>query len=109
MHAPVAVLILSLLAGWSSSGPTGGPVNAVVVAPSDPAIVWAGNAAGVFRSTDGGATWIDSTDGLGAIRPTALLIDPHNPDTLYIELGYVRLHAPPPNRRGADVIQRTGA
>src|SRR5438093_10448530 len=44
-------------AGWSSSGPLGGAVNTVVVAPSDPAVVWAGSAAGVFRSIDGGATW----------------------------------------------------
>jgi photosystem II stability/assembly factor-like uncharacterized protein len=129
MHAPAAVLILSLLAGWSSSGPTGGAVNAVVVAPSDPSIVWAGNSAGVFRSTDGGATWsnvtgnfaevshlvvhpskpdtawlfsasadatrvyrtddggatwTDQTDGLPSLLPSALVIDPRNPDTLYL-------------------------
>jgi photosystem II stability/assembly factor-like uncharacterized protein len=130
----VITLIFSLLAtmtfaGWSSSGPTGGRIATVVVAPSDPAIVWAGNAAGAFRSTDGGATWasvggslldveylavhpadankawaatgsvdaarlyrtsdggatwIDSTDGLPAIRPSALFVDPSNPDTLYL-------------------------
>jgi len=110
-------------------GPTGGAVAAVVVAPSDPNVVWAGNSAGVFRSTDGGATWanvsgpvaevdklvvhpndpnkawaltgftpvsrvwrtsdggatwIDSTDGLPLLRPSALLIDPRDPSTLYV-------------------------
>ncbi|HYU27198.1 MAG TPA: hypothetical protein VEO74_18450, partial [Thermoanaerobaculia bacterium] len=80
MNAPAAVLILSLLApttfaGWSSSGPTGGIVNAVVVAPSDPAVIWAGNAAGVFRSTDGGATWTNVSGPLVdveyiAVHPT---------------------------------------
>lgn len=104
-------------------------MNAVVVSPSDPSIIWVGNTAGVFRSTDGGATWssgggrlidigylavhpadankawaltgsvqtarlyrttdggatwVDSTDGLPALRPTALLLDPRDPDTLYI-------------------------
>src|SRR6266516_5786859 len=138
MNAPAAALILSLLAGWSSSGPTGGAVNAVIVAPSDPAVIWAGNSAGVFRSTDGGATWtnvsgpvveadylavhpndankawvltgsfpvthvyrtsdggatwIDSTDGLSAVRPTELLIDSRNPDTLYIGSGCMQLFA----------------
>src|SRR4051812_11969374 len=141
----LAVLILFLaattFAAWSSSGPTGGPLTAVAVAPSDPAVVWAANSAGVFRSTDGGATWsdvsgpvvdvdylavhpndpnkawaltgsfpvthvyrtadggatwIDSTDGLGTIRPTALLIDPRNPDTLYIGSACEQLFAKPP-------------
>jgi photosystem II stability/assembly factor-like uncharacterized protein len=123
------VLATASFAGWSSSGPTGGAMLAVAVAPSDPNVIWAGNSAGVFRSTDGsatwtnvsgpvidvrflavhptdpnrawaltgalfsarlyrtldgGATWIDSTDGLPGIRPTALLVDPRNPDTLYI-------------------------
>ena len=127
--AIVFLIASTAFAGWSSSGPTGGAVTAVVVAPSDPTVVWAGNSAGVFRSadggatwanvggpvaevdclavhpsdpmkawaltgftpvshvwrtTDGGATWIDSTDGLPLLRPTALLVDPHNPDTLYL-------------------------
>ena len=128
---PTLVLLSLLLiasttfAGWSSSGPLGGAVNAVVVAPSNPAVIWAGSAAGVFRSTDGGATWsnvsgpladvarlvvhpkdadkawaLSSSQGLwrtvdggatwissntfAGIMPTALLIDPRDPDTLYV-------------------------
>jgi photosystem II stability/assembly factor-like uncharacterized protein len=103
----------------------GGAVTTVVVAPSDPAVVWAGSSAGVFRSTDGGATWsnvsgpladvahlvvhpndpgkawaLSSSQGVyrtvdggatwisankfAGITPTALLIDPRDPDTLYV-------------------------
>jgi photosystem II stability/assembly factor-like uncharacterized protein len=128
-YALIFFIATSAFAGWSSSGPTGGAVTAVVVAPSDPAVIWAGNAAGVFRSADGGATWsnvsgpvaevdylavhptdpakawvvtgftpvsrvwrttdagatwIDSNDGLPLLRPSALLVDPRNPDTLYL-------------------------
>jgi photosystem II stability/assembly factor-like uncharacterized protein len=127
--ATLFLLASTAFAGWSSSGPTGGAVAIVVAAPSDPKVVWAGNSAGVFRSTDGGATWanvsgpvvevvklvvhpndankawaltgftpvsrvwrtsdggatwIDSTDGLPSLRPTALLIDPRDPNTLYV-------------------------
>jgi len=61
MKTLAAVLIFFLataaLAGWSSSGPTGGRIATVVVAPSDSAVIWVGDAAGVFRSIDGGATW----------------------------------------------------
>jgi photosystem II stability/assembly factor-like uncharacterized protein len=127
-----ASFLLSLLftasssfGGWSSSGPTGGAVNAVVVAASDPAVIWAGSSGGVFRSTDGGATWANvsgpltsvarivvhpndpdkawalsaplglyrtvdggaiwiSSNRFAGITPTALLIDPRDPDTLYV-------------------------
>jgi len=122
-------VVLALSTTWHSSGPTGGAVATVVAAPSDPKVVWAGNSAGVFRSTDGGATWanvsgpvvevdklvvhpndpekawaltgstpvthvwrtsdggatwIDSTGALPNLRPSALLIDPRDPNTLYV-------------------------
>jgi len=132
---------LLLFLAWTSSGPTGGVVRAVAVVPSNAAVVWAANSAGVFRSTDGGttwadvsgpvvdvdffvvhpgdankawaltgdfslthvyrtadggATWLDSTDGLGELRPTAFLIDPRNPDTLYIGSTCEQLFGGPP-------------
>lgn len=125
----ILAVVLALSNSWTTGGPTGGRITAVAVAPSDPVVVWAGDAAGVFRSadggatwtnvsgplvdvdfiavhpfdpnkawvavssflsarvyrtTDGGATWIDSTNGLPAVRPSALYVDPRNPDTLYL-------------------------
>src|SRR5205085_7777205 len=72
-------LLLSLLllsstafAGWSSSGPIGGPVTSVVVAPSDSAVVWAASVAGVFRSTDGGTTWNDVSGAFADVRAMAV-------------------------------------
>ena len=141
---PIAPFLLSLLllsstafAAWTSSGPIGGPVTLVVVAPSDSAVVWAASSAGVFRSADSGATWTDvsggaftdvkglavhpadanrawalsanghvyRTDDGGAtwsdsttplLSPQTLLIDPHNPDTLYAggDCGPISLEGP---------------
>ena len=161
MKTIASILLLlvasAALAGWSSSGPTGGAVNAVVAAPSDPAVIWAANSAGVFRSadggatwanvsgpvveaaflvvhpadanrawvlsgsfasarlyrtTDGGVTWIDSTDGLPGVFPSALLIDPRNPDTLYIgsrcaQIGFAAAPVKPLFHETAGVFKST--
>src|SRR5437660_1564022 len=81
----LTIVLLSLLliasttvAGWSSSGPLGGAVNAVVVAISDPAVVWAGSAAGVFRSIDGGATWSNVSGPLADVG--RLVVHPADPN-----------------------------
>src|ERR1051325_1200913 len=156
--SPPPPFLLSLLllsstafAGWSSSGPLGGPVTSVVVAPSDSAVIWAGSAAGVFRSTDASAPWTDvgrgaivdvkglavhpadanrawalsangrvyRTDDGGAtwtssqtplLTPSALLIDPQHPDTLYAggDCGPLSLEGPDNyDAVGAGVYQST--
>jgi photosystem II stability/assembly factor-like uncharacterized protein len=81
--ATVLVLLIAstAFAGWSSSGPTGGSVNAVVVAPSDPSVVWAANTAGVFRSTDGGATWSNVSGPVADVA--GLVVHPDKPDTAW--------------------------
>src|ERR1051326_9547985 len=88
MKPLVALLFListSLLAGWTTGGPTGGAVNTVVVAPSNPAIVWAGNTAGVFRSTDAGATWANVS---GPVVDVDVLVEhPTDPNKAWVVTG----------------------
>jgi photosystem II stability/assembly factor-like uncharacterized protein len=70
-------------------------VGALAVAPSDPDVVWAGTGEafairdadmmgdGVYRSTDGGATWTHM--GLtGTGRIGRIVIHPTNPDIVYV-------------------------
>ena len=71
-------------------------IGALAVAPSDPAIVWAGTGephirsnvslgTGVYKSTDGGATWRHMGLGEGGpTRTSRIVIHPTNPDIVYV-------------------------
>ncbi len=77
-------------AGWSSSGPVGGAVNAVVVAPSNPAVIWVGSSGGVFRSTDSGATWSNVSGPLSGV--VSLVVHPTDPNKAWALSPSVGLH-----------------
>jgi len=50
---------------WTNIGPFTGGVLAVAIDPSAPGTIYAGtHGAGVFKSTDGGASWTASNSGL---------------------------------------------
>src|SRR5438105_1975446 len=42
---------------WTSNGPEGGDVRALAIDPQTPTTLYAGTLNGVFKSTDGGASW----------------------------------------------------
>ena len=70
---------------WTSSGPDGGEVVAVATSPSDPMTLYAAKrAGGMFRSTDGGASWRSADTGLAGITTRALLVSPTDPRTVYL-------------------------
>ena len=64
----------------------GRPVQALVQAPSDPHILFAGTLQGVFRSGDSGVTWTQiSPPGSHEIHEIeSLAVDPKNPDIVYV-------------------------
>src|SRR5262245_7657710 len=62
---------------WTSHGPLGGDVGALAIDPTTPSIVYAGTRdAGVFKSTDAGATWGPANTSLTNTDVEALAIDP---------------------------------
>jgi hypothetical protein len=66
-----------------STTPAGGFVAALAQAPSSPQILYAGTeVAGVWRSTDGGASWKPANQGFPATVVQALAVDPRDPDTV---------------------------
>jgi hypothetical protein len=71
------------MAASSGLPPTGNGV-ALVVHPTMPLVVYdvvAGS--GLFRTTDGGASWATANTGLGTMNVTSLAIDRTTPTTLY--------------------------
>ena len=69
----------------SSNGLTAPTVNALAVDPVNPARLFAGTDLGVYRTTDGGAGWSNTSGpiGLGVTGVTTVVIDPHNPAIVY--------------------------
>ncbi len=67
---------------WTSVTPIN--YNDVALHPTNPAVMMAvGDGLGVQRSLDGGATWAAAVEGLTAIVPPDLAVDPERIETLY--------------------------
>lgn len=82
----------SLLASaqWTPIGPDniGGRVRAIAIHPTDPLTVYIGGAAGgVWKTTDGGATWRSTFDKQTALTIGAIAVDPVNPNNVYVGTG----------------------
>jgi len=76
-----------------TGGPLGGLGYDIRMHPDDPDVMYVTDAfAGVFRSTDGGATWTSINDGItartgesgDAVPVFCLTIDPNNPDLIWV-------------------------
>lgn len=67
-----------------------GGIIALAIDPATPSTIYAGvnkrNTLknGIYRSANGGATWIHSSNGLPDIGVSALAIDPRNPSRVYV-------------------------
>ncbi len=71
-------------------GPSGlgGRVHSIVFHPSDPNAGWfAALGGGVFKTTNGGASWFPVGDGMTNLFVTTLVVDPANPSILYAGTG----------------------
>ncbi|MEP7334545.1 MAG: hypothetical protein ABI717_02080, partial [Actinomycetota bacterium] len=81
-------------AGGSSSGAdvagnaVVGAINAVVVHPTNAGIMYVGAVnGGVWKTTDGGGTWVPLTDPFPSLAINALALDLDDPNTVYAGTG----------------------
>jgi len=86
----------SLTGNWTPLGPFTipaningiGRINFIRFDPTNSNIIWVGAASGgLWKSTDGGATWNTNTDLLTVIGCSDLLIDPTNTNVMYLATG----------------------
>jgi FG-GAP-like repeat len=77
--------------GGQTSGvsmPVSGRVLAIAVHPSNPNIVYVGTAqGGLYRSLDGGATWVAIMDNALSMVIGAIAIDPNDPTNVFVGTG----------------------
>jgi photosystem II stability/assembly factor-like uncharacterized protein len=73
---------------WSGDTFASGRVTAIVVDPYDPQVAYIGGAqGGVWKTSDGGESWVPLTDHISSLATGALALDPSNPDIIYYGTG----------------------
>jgi hypothetical protein len=69
---------------WTSRGPFGGPIKALVIDPQNTSTMYAATYDRIFKTIDGAANWMPASAGLtGYPFFAGLAIDPQNTSTLY--------------------------
>lgn len=65
-----------------------GRINCIEFHPYDPQVFWVGTSqGGVWKTTDGGQSWIPLTDNLPVLSISDIAVNPLNPNVLYIATG----------------------
>lgn len=75
---------------WTPLGPgnLGGRVTAIATHPTQPNTVWIGSASGgIWKSTDGGGSWLPASDFMGSLSINSLVISPSDPNVMYAATG----------------------
>ena len=70
---------------WTSLGPEGGFIRALVIDPINTDTIYTGTGVGVFKSTDGGTNWTITSQEMWV---TALAINPVITTKVYAGTGY---------------------
>lgn len=80
---------------WSSLGPNNsnniagvGRINCIAFHPTNSNTMWVGTpAGGLWKTTNGGASWTTNTDDLPVLGVSSIAVHPTSPSTMYIATG----------------------
>ncbi len=73
---------------WANYASVSGRVSSIAVDPRDGNVVYIAAAqGGVWKTIDGGGTWIPLTDQLSSLASGSVVLDPHNPNVVYYGTG----------------------
>jgi len=76
------------LTRFAGTGPASGRIDALAASPADPNIVLAGGeSGGIWRSTDGGATFAPVTDDQVDLNIGTIVFSKSNPEVVYAGMG----------------------
>ncbi len=95
---------------WEFAGPTnvGGRVVDLEFDPNNPSIIYAGfSTGGIFKSFDGGNTWLPIFDEQAVLTVGDVAIDPNNSNIIYVGTG--EANGGHNNFPGAGVLKSTDA
>lgn len=74
--------------GINGYNPGIGRVNVIAFHPTDASTIFAGTpAGGLWKTTNDGSSWTSLTDGITRIGVSGIVIDPDNPNIIYILTG----------------------
>ncbi|TDR48466.1 photosystem II stability/assembly factor-like uncharacterized protein [Tahibacter aquaticus] len=79
--------LFAALGSWSTSGPAGGNVVALVSYEASPTTLWAAGRGGVFRSTSGGTSWTRIEIGLPEALFSTDLVAATSSPVVYLAAG----------------------
>ncbi len=80
----------AVLPAWTQLGPgnIGGRTRVIIIAPNTPDTMYAaGVAGGVWKTTNGGASWTPVSDLIANLAVNSMAMDPANPNILYAGTG----------------------
>lgn len=78
------------ISGWSANGPgnIGGRIRAIVIKPSSTNIILIGSVAGgIWKSTNGGSSWLPKLDNGDQLSISSMILDPSNENIVYAGTG----------------------
>jgi hypothetical protein len=75
---------------WLGPDRFAGRIRSILVHPSNPDIIYAGAATGgIWKTTDGGQSWVSLDDFMPTQVIGSLAMDPSNPNTIYAGTGEI--------------------